>query len=196
MEAYQIWFLCFFGIIGICFIIAIIEPFITPKKNKRNADKIYNLAQELSEVCSFNQYDNTLTLYKQDKRILKLVSVSPYTAVYEEYGVLTRQRTDRYELKIKSYDYQTESVKVYPIEKIRLQGKNLMAKAKQHDVSKYLENNHIIIKEKYIVPRESASLMSIGLTEKATKEYTLNNIDKYPTMEKCREIIGWLSSSE
>ena len=202
-------------IVGIV-VLSVIITLLRTYTEKKDGEAQYQLEKEMNGIYSF--YNGTLTLYKIDPRLRKILTLTPYAAttykdIPEEYvytgatvgGVTTggvhktggyteshNHSTKRYELKIREYNYQTETVQTRLVEKIYLADDHLRQKAQKHAVNKYLEGSNIIVKKEDTLDTASALFYQMGNQTQAVNSYTLANIDKYPAYEKGGEIINFV----
>lgn len=103
-------------------------------------------------------------------------------------------RSEKYEIIYKNWFYNADhkvEIKDVKIKKIVLSDQ-LAEKARNSPIKQYLEGNSIIII--HDVPTSEGTLMMarMGKTSEAVTLKELEDLEGYPTKEKCEAIVNWL----
>lgn len=218
----MIRFFIIFLICSVFYIVFNLTAYNNAKKRKEKlSERFIELHKELGRDY-FTVLTNEIWLHKQDPRIAeyiklraynpKLYSTTPKELVYTGAtvgGVTTggfhtvggetissQVKTHRFEMLF--YDIYsikpTVEWKMMPIKKISL-SKELVEKAQKNStISKYLDvkNREIIVKEETKISTLAFALYKTGRQEASANQMTLDNIDTYPDMDKCKAIMDFI----
>ena len=211
------WMIVIFLIVG--FIIS--EPI-----NKKKHSDFMEVQEALKDCMQYNPKEQTLTVkslspyfkkslftkaymednygYKKEKYVYTGASVGGVTmgGVHKTGGnYIEAVKTSKVQLMFYSCDPAKKST-LYDkniVRKIRLSSDDLIKKAQESPISKYLKNDCIIVEKEIDNKRLNSALLTAAQVGNMNMAGNFNECAKtetMPTKEKCDAIIEWLSTCD